>query len=312
MISGRAHHGNVTIAYERFGPADGQRLLLVMGLGMQMIFWPDEFCAELADHGFAVARFDNRDVGQSTHFSHAGAPSLAAMLTRPRAAAYRLSDMADDAVAVLDALGWSSAHVVGASLGGMIAQTIAIRHPDRVRTLTSILSTPSPWIGRPRLGALVVLAGRDVRSREHAGERTVRVFRRIGSPAYPRDEEWLRDVGRRAYDRGSDPAGARRQLAAILASGDRRPGLARVRVPALVLHGDADPLVRVSGGYATAAAVRGARLVIYPGMGHDLPRALWPEMIDEICAITEEWRTGHDAQDRGGGERPRGGAAPAT
>jgi pimeloyl-ACP methyl ester carboxylesterase len=287
VISGTARHGEVTLAYERFGgSADGEPLLLVMGLGMQMLFWPDDFCTALAARGFAVARFDNRDVGLSTHLRHAGAPRLGAMLTRPAAVApYLLDDMAADAVAVLDALGWSSAHVVGASLGGMIAQTVAIRHPDRVRTLTSIMSTPSPRIGRPKLGAMAVLGGRDVAGREHAARRLVKVFRVIGSPGYPHDEEWLLEAGRRAYDRGHDPAGVRRQLAAILASGDRRPGLRSVRVPTLVLHGDADPLVRPSGGRATAAAIPGARLIIFRGMGHDLPRQLWSDMIDAISAL---------------------------
>ena len=285
MDAGFAYNGSVDIAYERFGADGDDPLLLVMGLGMQMISWPDDFCAALADRGFAVARFDNRDVGQSTHFTARGAPSVARILARPRdAAPYLLDDMAADGVAVLDALGWPSAHVVGVSLGGMIAQTVAIRHPHRVRSLTSMMSTPSPRIGRPRLGALAVLAGRPVRSREEAARRMVRVFRVIGSPAYPHDEAWLRDTGRRAFERGQDPLGARRQLAAILASGDRRAGLAGVRVPTLVLHGDADPLVRPSGGRATAAAVPGARLVVYPGLGHDLPAALWRPFIDQISA----------------------------
>jgi len=193
--------------------------------------------------------------------------------------------MAADSVAVLDALGWPSAHVVGASLGGMIAQTVAIRHPGRVRSLTSIMSTPSARIGRPRLGVVAALGGRDARTREEAAERMVRVFRVIGSPSYPRDEDWLRDVGRRAWDRGHDPAGGRRQLAAIVAAGDRRPWLARVQVPTLVLHGTADPLVRPVGGFATAATVPGARLVMYQGMGHDMPHHLWPQIVGEIAAI---------------------------
>ncbi|HEX6871511.1 MAG TPA: alpha/beta hydrolase [Micromonosporaceae bacterium] len=288
MIPGQARNGEVTLAYERTGPAGGEPMLLIMGLGMQMLLWPDEFCAELADHGFAVARFDNRDVGASTHVRHAGMPSLLGILTRPAAVApYRLTDMADDAVAVLDALDWPSAHVVGASLGGMIAQTMAIRHPGRVRSLTSIMSTPSPRIGRPRLDVLAVLAGREVDSPDGAGDRLVRVFRAIGSPAYPHNEQWLREVGRQAYLRGHDPAGTRRQLAAIAASGDRRTGLARLRMPILVLHGDADPLVRPSGGRATAAAVPGSRLVMYPGMGHDLPRALWSEFAAQIRSIAK-------------------------
>lgn len=287
MVTAQAHRDGVTIAYERLGPADGEPLLLIMGLGMQLLAWPDEFCAMLTDRGYSVVRFDNRDAGESTHWTHAGNPRLLDVLTRPRAVApYRLTDMAADAVAVLDAVGWPTAHVVGASLGGMIAQTVAIEHPGRVRTLTSIMSTPAPQIGRPRLAAFAALGRRPATTRDEAAERTVRTFTAIGSPGYPRDEEWLRDVGRRAYDRGSDPAGARRQLAAIRASGDRRAALAEVSVPTLVLHGDADPLVRVAGGRATAAAVPGARLVVYPGMGHDLPRPLWPQFVAEIAALT--------------------------
>ncbi|MEU0560847.1 alpha/beta fold hydrolase [Dactylosporangium sp. NPDC006015] len=287
MVIALARRDDVTIAYERLGPPGGEPLLLIMGLGMQLLSWPDELCAELTSRGYSVVRFDNRDAGESTHWSQAGNPSLFDLLTRPRAVApYRLADMALDAVAVLDAVGWPSAHVAGASLGGMIAQTLAIGHPDRVRTLTSIMSTPAPQIGRARLGALRALGIPPATTRDEAGERMLQVFTAIGSPAYPRDEAWLRDVGRRAYDRGHDPAGARRQLAAIRASGDRRPGLATVRVPTLVVHGDADPLIRVAGGHATAAAVPGARLVVHPGMGHDLPRPLWTPILDEIGALT--------------------------
>ncbi|MEV0565240.1 alpha/beta fold hydrolase [Dactylosporangium sp. NPDC050588] len=287
MVIALARRDDVTIAYERLGPPGGEPLLLIMGLGMQLLSWPDELCAELTGRGYSVVRFDNRDAGESTHWSQAGNPSLFDLLTRPRAVApYRLTDMALDAVAVLDAVGWPSAHVAGASLGGMIAQTLAIGHPDRVRTLTSIMSTPAPQIGRARLGALRALGIPPATTRDEAGERMLQVFTAIGSPAYPRDEAWLRDVGRRAYDRGHDPAGARRQLAAIRASGDRRPGLATVRVPTLVVHGAADPLIRVAGGRATAAAVPGARLVVHPGMGHDLPRPLWTPILDEIGALT--------------------------
>jgi pimeloyl-ACP methyl ester carboxylesterase len=286
VIVDKATHDGVDIAYERCGSAGGEPMLLVMGLGMQMIFWADEFCAALAQRGFDVVRFDNRDVGLSSHFHEAGAPSLLGILTRPAAAAaYRLDDMADDAVAVMDALGWADAHVVGASMGGMIAQAMAIHHPRRVRSLTSIMSTPSPGIGRPRFGALTALTSRTADDADAAARRLVEVFRAIGSPGYPLDEEWLRDVERRAYDRCHDPAGARRQLAAIQASGDRRGGLATVTVPTLVLHGEADPLVRPAGGRATAAAVPGARLVTYPGMGHNLPRELWTSVIDEICRV---------------------------
>jgi len=276
----------VRVAYEALGSPDGEPLLLVMGLGMQMLAWPDDFCAGLAQRGFSPVRFDNRDTGLSTHLTGLGAPNPALVMLRPQAVAgYRLSDMADDAAAVVDAAGWRSAHVVGVSLGGMIAQTLAIRHPSRVRTLTSIMSTPAPRVGRPLVRAMLALRPGQVRDREDAARRLVRVFRVIGSPAYPLDEDWLREIGRRSYDRAYDPDGALRQLAAIGASGDRRPGLAGVRVPTLVVHGDADPLVRPAGGRATAAAIPGARLVMYPGMGHNLPRELWPSITDEISAL---------------------------
>ncbi len=286
MTIARARRDDIEIAYETFGRDDGAPMLLVMGLGMQMLAWPEEFCTELAGRGFAVARFDNRDVGLSTHFRHAGAPSLPMILARPGAtASYRLADMADDAVAVLDDLGWSSAHVVGVSLGGMIAQTIAIHHPDRVRSLTSIMSTPTPRIGRAKIRALFALAPRRVHSRDELADRMVKVFRVIGSPGYPMNEAWVREIARQSFDRSHDETGVLRQLAAINASGDRRTGLAGVRVPTLVLHGEADPLIRLTGAQATAAAVSNSRLVTYPVMGHDMPSELWPAMLEEICRI---------------------------
>ena len=292
MTVERAANGRVEIAYETFGAPAGEPMLIVMGLGMQMLLWHPDFCTALADTGFSVARYDNRDIGLSTHLREAGAPSLLRILARPAAAArYRIDDMADDGIAVLDSLGWASAHVVGVSMGGMIAQTMAIRHPHRVRSLTSIMSTPSTRIGRPSMRAMAVLATPPVRNREAAGRRMVDLFRVIGSPRYPHDDAWLREVGLQAYDRSHDPAGVARQLAAINASADRRPGLSRLAIPTLVLHGEADPMVRPSGGRATAAAVPGARLVTYPGMGHDLPRALWDDMISEIREVTAAGRS---------------------
>ena len=279
-----ARHDDVEIAYEVEGPADGEPLLLIMGLGLQMLFWPDGFRKLLVDRGFRVARFDNRDVGLSTHLSHLGSPPPTVFVVR-RWSGYGIADMADDAVAVLDGLGWDSAHVVGVSLGGMIAQTLAGRYPDRVRTLTSISSTPSPRIGRPHPRALPVLLSRAAPDRRTAAEHVVKIFRVIGSPGYPRDEVWLREVAGQSYDRAHDPIGIRRQLAAIVSSADRRPLLARLRIPALVVHGDSDLLVRPSGGRATAAAIPGARFVTFPGMGHDLPAALQPAIADEIAAL---------------------------
>ncbi|MDN5858658.1 MAG: alpha/beta hydrolase [Pseudonocardia sp.] len=281
----QARNGAVELAYERHG-SGGEPLLLVSGLGVQLTFWPDGLLAEFTRAGFDVARFDNRDVGRSTALTSLGVPSLARMLTRPRSAArYLLSDMAADAVAVLDALGWESAHVFGASMGGMIAQTLAIEQPSRVRSLISVMSTTGPRIARPHLRAALALATPPARTPEESAERVVNTFRTIGSPGYPLDEDYLRAYGREAFRRGRDPHGGRRQLAAILASPDRAAGLAGVTVPTLVLHGEQDPLVPVSGGRATAAAVPGARLVTFPGMGHNLPRELWPQVAAEAAAL---------------------------
>ncbi|GAA3388828.1 alpha/beta fold hydrolase [Cryptosporangium minutisporangium] len=289
MTLQRARRAGVEIAYDVEGRPADEPVLLIMGLGLQMLFWPDHFRQLLVDRGFQVARFDNRDVGLSTHLHGLGTPSPLVFVSR-RWRGYRVADMADDAVGVLDALGWSSAHVVGVSLGGMIAQTLAGLHPDRVRTLTSISSTPDVRIGGAHPRLLPALLGGRGRTREGAARHVVRVFRTIGSPAYARNEPWLREMARQSFDRAHDNAGVRRQLAAIISSPDRRPLLAGVRAPTLVVHGEADLLVRPSGGRATAAAVAGARLVTYPGMGHDLPDALQQPIAEEIAALAARWR----------------------
>jgi pimeloyl-ACP methyl ester carboxylesterase len=285
-----ARHGGIAIAYETFGPTDGAPLLLIAGTGVQMLIWPEELCAALAGRGFQVARFDNRDAGLSTHLTGAPAPGWLKAMLRPSSAPYRLADMAGDAVSVMDALGWPSAHVAGVSLGGMIAQTLAIAHPARVRTLTSIMSTPSARIATmptvATMRALARIAGLPVTSPDEAADEAVAMKRAIGSPAYPLDERAVRDIGRRSYERHpGTPEDGLRQRAAVIASGDRRPELAGLRTPTLVIHGEQDPLIRPKGGRATAAAIPGARLVTYPGMGHDLPGALWPAILDEICAL---------------------------
>ena len=296
MLTLRAHHDGIDIAYQRFGTT-GDPLLLVMGIASDMLYWHDDFCTALAQRGFQVVRFDNRDSGESTHLDWAGTPNSAWVFLHRDAAPYRLEDMADDAAAVCGAVGWESTHVVGHSMGGMIAQTLAITNPTRVRTWTCISSTPALRLGRVKPVTMLrlllanprVVTARPPRDATAAGEEMVRGQRVVGSPGYPRDETWLRWVGEAMYRRGGfDPASRARQTAAILASGDRRPALAALRMPTLVLHGQADPLIRCEAGHATAHAIPGARLAELPGMGHDLPRALWPSIIDHIRRIADE------------------------
>ncbi|MEU8385604.1 alpha/beta hydrolase [Streptosporangium sp. NPDC048865] len=276
----RAPANGIEIAYETFGSPGARPLLLITGLGCQMIQWDGRFCALLADRGYHVVRFDNRDSGESTHLNEAGTPALDGSGEIP----YLLEDMADDAAGLLDALGWDTAHVVGLSMGGMIAQSLAIRHPDRVRSLTSIMSTPSP-----RAALLTdpdVLLPAFTPDRESAIRRALDNCAAVGSPGYPFDREWNAEIAGLGYDRSYDPAGTARQVAAIMASGDRAPRLAELAVPALVLHGEDDPLVPLPAGIATAGAIPGARLMTFPGMGHDLPAELWPSFADAIDELT--------------------------
>lgn len=273
----------LTLAYESFGDPADVPILLVMGLGTQMVGWPEEFCGLLAAASHHVTRFDNRDVGLSTHLDDlpAGQPVTAFL---GRTAPYRLADMATDAAELIGALGHENMHVVGLSMGGCISQILTVEHPHRVRSLTSMSSTTgSRRVGRPRLDiARRMVTQRSARTREEAIEMGLANWRQTGSPGFPFDEQRLRRRVIRSWDRGYDPAGSGRQFAALLAAPDRTAALAAVTVPTLVLHGEADPLIGVSGGRATAAAIPGARLVTYPGMGHDLPEALWPAFAAEI------------------------------
>ena len=273
------------LCYQEMGDPDGQPLLLIMGLATQMIAWDEGFCGLLADRGFRVIRFDNRDIGRSTRIDSAGVPPrVDMMLGRRGSAAYLLPDMAADTVGLIDHLEIDSAHVVGASMGGMIAQTLAIEYPERVRSLVSIMSnTGSRWTGLPSRKAMAVLLAKPPRSREEAVERTVRTFGVIGSPGYPFDEERVRRIAGRSYDRGHGAAGVVRQLHAVTASGDRTQALRNVRTPATVIHGNRDVLVRPAGGRATARAIPDARLKTIDGMGHDLPQQLWPVFVEEIA-----------------------------
>ncbi|MDQ6648786.1 MAG: alpha/beta fold hydrolase [Actinomycetota bacterium] len=284
MTSTVAKVNGISICYETFGPADGVPLLLVMGLGVQMIAWEDDFCRGLADRGYFAIRFDNRDVGESTHLHDAPPPDVLAALHRKdmSSASYTLEDMADDSVGLLDELGIERAHLVGVSMGGMIAQTLAIRHPGRVASLTSVMSTPAPAIGPPTREAMAALMQPPAESREQAIENSLRTADVIASPGFPRDDASIRDRAGRSYDRGFDPMGVGRQLLAIHASGDRSSALTGVTVPTVVVHGLDDPLVGVDGGRATAAAVPGSELVLIEGMAHDLPPGVWPRLYDAI------------------------------
>jgi pimeloyl-ACP methyl ester carboxylesterase len=280
--------GAVELAYETFGDPGDPPVLLIMGLATQMLGWPEPFCRAIAERKRFVVRFDNRDIGLSTHLHDAPpADAQAAFGGDASSASYLLSDMAADTAALLDGIGIDAAHVVGASMGGMIAQTLAIEHPERVLTLTSIMSTTGDrTVGYPTQEALGVLLAPPAGNREEAIERTVASYRVIGSPGYELDEAALRERAGLSFDRAYDPAGVGRQLVAILASGDRTPRLGQIGVPTLVIHGAGDTLVDVSGGRATAAAIPGAELVVHEGMGHDLPRALWPELVDAIVDVS--------------------------
>jgi pimeloyl-ACP methyl ester carboxylesterase len=275
----------LTLAYETFGDPRRPPLVLIMGLGVQMLGWPDEFCALLAEHRHVI-RFDNRDVGESTHLD-APKPDIQACLAGDTSSAsYKIDDMALDAVGLLDALAIDSAHVVGASLGGMIAQTVAVLHPERVRSLTSIMSTTGAReVSQSTPEAAAMLVHPPARSREEAMDWAVRVNRVIGSPAYPSDEGEVRDLAARSWDRAHDPAGFARQFAAILASRNRTEAVRGIRVPTLVIHGEEDPLVPVAGGRATADAIEGAELHVIPGMGHNMPRQLWPQLVELIVGF---------------------------
>ena len=281
----RAHGNGVELEYETVGDPTGRPLLLVQGLGAQLISVEDGLCQELAGRGFLVIRYDNRDAGLSTWFDDARPVNLAAIWGGDHSSlAYTLEDMADDAAAVLDAAGVPAAHVAGISLGGMIAQLLATRHPARVRSLASIMSTTGDrGVGQPSGDAASMLLAPMPSEREAFVERAVANTRAISTgTAYPFDEEAVREGLARGYDRAYHPKGTGRQFAAILAAGDRTGALGRVRVPTLVVHGEEDQVIGVSGGQATAAAIPGARLLLVPGLGHELPPGFWPTLADAL------------------------------
>ncbi len=277
---------DITLCYEEFGDRSDPTILLVMGLATQMLAWDERFCAMLVERGFHVVRFDNRDVGRSSRVE-GKPPGIKDMVLRNRkAATYTLSDMADDAIGLLDHLDVRRAHVVGASMGGMIAQTIAIAYPERVLSLVSIMSNEGGRLkGQPQLTAYPLLLRRaPVGDREAYAAHTVKVLEAIGSPGFPFDPDAIKDRARIAFDRGVSAAGAGRQLMAVIASPNRTSGLRELRVPTAVIHGTKDRLVRISGGRAVAKAVPGAILTEIEGMGHDLPPGTWPQVVDAIVA----------------------------
>ena len=295
MTTERTTANGIDITYEDKGAKDAPAILLVMGLGGQLTLWPDEFVDALVAHGFRVIRYDNRDVGLSTRFDDAGVPNLKWMFVKaalklPIRSAYTLADMAADGMALLDHLGIERAHIVGASMGGMIAQHIAARYPDRVLSLTSVMSTTgNPRLPRAQKEAMRVLANRPMGGDAEAMiAYSVNAARVIGSPAYPAAEDRLQRRVRSDYERGWYPQGVARQMAAIVADGDRRPMLKGIKAPTLVIHGEADPLVPIAGGRDTAANIPGARLVTIAGMGHDLPLALVDTLADAIAAHAKD------------------------
>jgi pimeloyl-ACP methyl ester carboxylesterase len=283
-----AKANGIELCYDTFGDRAAPPLVLIMGLAAQMIAWDEEFCSQLASRGYWVIRFDNRDIGHSTKFAEHGVPNVLAMLTGQTQGngvkvPYMLPDMADDTVGLLDALAIKSAHVVGASMGGAIAQEMAIRHPGRLRTLTSIMSsTGEPGLPMPTPEALEILLAPTPTDREAYLARYAQTWRVLRGPGFPLDEARDPERAARIFARGLNPAGVARQLAAIVASGSRKDALQSVKVPALVIHGDADPLVRVEGGVATANAIPGAKLLVIKGMGHALPISMWPQIIDAL------------------------------
>jgi pimeloyl-ACP methyl ester carboxylesterase len=285
----------IQIEYETFGNSSGRPLLLIIGLGVQMIHWDTDLCKDLAARGHYVIIFDNRDVGLSTKFGEAGIPNLPEIFgkilrgekVKPP---YTLDDMANDAVALLDALNIPKANICGMSMGGMIAQTIAIRNPERVLSLISIYShTGNPELPQAKPEIIAFLTTPPPDERQAFIEHMLRVFKTISGPGFPPDEAWTRKIMGETYDRSFYPEGVTRQLVAILTQGNRVPALSSVKVPALVIHGTSDPLVPVEGGKDTARAIPGAQLILIEGMGHDLPHGgAWPRIVEAIAKHTQK------------------------
>ncbi len=287
-----AKANDIEIVFDTFGDPSTSPILLIMGIGCQMIDWRDEFCEKLAARGYWVIRYDNRDVGLSTILDDAGVANMMQMIIasttgEPLEPPYTLKDMADDAVGLLDWLEIKKAHVVGVSMGGMIAQSMAIHHPTRLASLISIMSsTGEPDLPPPTPEALAALTTPRPTEREGYVERSIEAWRILSDQRYPLDEDHIREHVGLKFDRGIHPAGVARHMAAIIASGGRREALKSVTTPTLVIHGDADPLIPIEAGKDTANTIPGAKLIVMEGMGHYLPRELWPQLIDAIVLHT--------------------------
>ena len=283
-----AHANGIDICYEIFGDAAAEPLLLIMGLGAQMIHWDDDFCRQLAARGFRVIRFDNRDIGKSSKLTGGKRITLVEylkfrLLKIPVSAPYQLRDMADDTTGLMNALGIESAHIVGLSMGGMIAQEIAISFPQRVRSLTSIMSTTgNPKVPPPTREASAILMAPPAATRDEYIMRYAQTWKVLRVGSFPLDETRDRERAELTFDRGLNPAGVGRQLRAIMASGSRKERLRTVTAPTLVIHGTVDPLVHPEAGRDTAASIAGAKLLMIEGMGHALPIPMWPQIIDAI------------------------------
>ena len=284
--SGRAPLGAIELAYDVFGDR-GRPLVLIMGIAAQRVFWDDGLCEQLVEAGFQVARFDHRDIGESTRLE-AAVPRPGRLLVRRLVGAaivapYTLSHMAGDVAGLIEHLGWGSAHVMGASLGGMVGQHLAIEHPERVRSLTSIMSSPGGRRYLPAPRALRALFQPPPRSVEAAGHHAAKLFTTIGSPAWPPDTARLQRLGEMSYSRGISPRGFLRHFAAVLASGDRKPHLREVHVPTLVIHGSRDPMFPVRAGRDLARLMPDATWLPITGMGHDLPPQIWPVVVGAVA-----------------------------
>jgi pimeloyl-ACP methyl ester carboxylesterase len=293
----KASANQISIEYETFGNPSSPPILLIIGLGAQLIYWDEVFCRQLAEAGLYVIRFDNRDSGLSTKFDEAGVPdvsdTISKLMNRQKVTPpYTIEDMAADAVGLLDALKIKKAHICGMSMGGMIAQALAIKYPDRVLSLTSIYSTTgNPRLPQAKLEIMGLLLTPPPQDREPFIQFNLQLFRALTGPKFGFDEEWVRQLMGRAYDRSFCPHGEARQLVAILTQPNRQPALKGVKVPTLIIHGDADPLVSVEGGRDAAEAVPGAQLKIMEGMGHDLPHGeAWAQIAKDIIAHTKKAR----------------------